>query len=389
METLALFFFFLFFSFTQPVLCADVCTPASCDSVQGPRIRFPFRLIGRQPEHCGYPGFHLFCNNQSQTILRLPLSGEFVVDYIDYTRQTILIDNPDDCDPKRILNFSLSRTPFGGTYTRKITFLNCSSDWTEYMSYDLFPFFCLSGENYVVMAMASYSSAQQIPPSCRMISNVSVPTQAQNYVSQYQSSRQIRVDFQLTWNEPGCRSCEANGGICGFKDNTVLEVGCSKPPNHGLPRSAKYGIIIGVGIPGLLCLIVLACFAFGRIRALSHRRLNISELPTITISQQPVVRAAGLDGPTIASYPKTVLGESRRLPKSSDSTCSICLSDYEPKETLRSIPECNHYFHANCIDEWLKLNGTCPVCRNSPESSIGTPCSSMSSSYSLSSSDHH
>jgi hypothetical protein len=34
---------------------------------------------------------------------------------------------------------------------------------------------------------------------------------------------------------------------------------------------------------------------------------------------------------------------------------------------LRSIPECNHYFHAACIDEWLKMNGTCPICRNSPE----------------------
>lgn len=139
-----------------------------------------------------------------------------------------------------------------------------------------------------------------------------------------------------------------------------------------------------------MCLIGLACFAFGRVRVLSNRsRLNINELPTITISQQPVVRAAGLDEPTIASYPMTVLGESRRFPKSSDGTCPICLSDYEPKETLRSIPECNHYFHAKCIDEWLKLNGTCPLCRNSPDSSVGTPCSSMSSSYSLSSSEHH
>ncbi|XP_022854065.1 putative RING-H2 finger protein ATL21A [Olea europaea var. sylvestris] len=387
METLALFFLFFFFSFKQLVLCADVCSPASCDGV-GPRIRFPFRLIGRQPEHCGYPGFHLFCNNQSQTILSLPLSGEFVVDYIDYTRQAIFINDPDLCDSKRILNFSLSRTPFEGTYTRKFTFLNCSSKATEYMSYNLIPLFCLSRENYSVMAMPSYSSAQEIPPSCRIISNVSVPIQ--RYAPQYWSSGQLREDFQLTWNEPRCRSCEADGGICGFEGNTFLEVGCSRPANDGLPRSAKYGIIVGIGVPGLLCLIGLACFAFGRVRVLSNRsRLNINELPTITISQQPVVRAAGLDEPTIASYPMTVLGESRRFPKSSDGTCPICLSDYEPKETLRSIPECNHYFHAKCIDEWLKLNGTCPLCRNSPDSSVGTPCSSMSSSYSLSSSEHH
>ncbi|CAI9759351.1 unnamed protein product [Fraxinus pennsylvanica] len=382
METLALFFLFLLFSFTQPVLCDDSCSSASCDSVHGPRIRFPFRLIDRQPERCGYSGFDLSCNNQSQTILSLPLSGEFVVDYIDYIQQAILINDPDRCNPKKILNFSLSGSPFEVTRTRKYTFLNCSTDGIAY-DLELFPLNCLSGENYTVMATPSDSSAQQIPPSCIKISSPSFPPL--RYVSQYLSSMELKEDFQLTWNEPRCRSCEANGRICGFKGNTALEVGCSRPLNRGLPRSAKYGIIIGVGIPGLLCLIGLACFAFARIRAFSHRgRLNSSELPTITISQQPVVRAAGLDGPTIASYPKTVLGESRRLPKPSDGTCPICLSDYEPKETLRSIPECNHYFHANCIDEWLKLNGSCPVCRNSPESSIGTPCSS----FSFSSSDH-
>lgn len=154
----------------------------------------------------------------------------------------------------------------------------------------------------------------------------------------------------------------------------------------GLPRSAKYGIIIGVGIPGLVCIIGLACYACGLIRAFNLRRQLNSDLPTIVFDQRPTIRStSGLDKPTIDSYPTTVLGESRRLPKPSDGTCPICLSDYQPKETLRSIPECNHYFHADCIDEWLKLNGSCPLCRNSPESSIGTPCFSMSIASSSSS----
>lgn len=154
----------------------------------------------------------------------------------------------------------------------------------------------------------------------------------------------------------------------------------------GLPRSAKYGIIIGVGIPGLVCIIGLTCYACGLIRAFNLRHQLNSDLPTIVFDQRPTIRSTnGLDRPTIESYPTTVLGESRRLPKTSDGTCPICLSEYQPKETLRSIPECNHYFHADCIDEWLKLNGSCPLCRNSPESSIGTPCFSMSISSSTSS----
>ncbi|KAJ6294888.1 hypothetical protein OIU76_022885 [Salix suchowensis] len=86
-----------------------------------------------------------------------------------------------------------------------------------------------------------------------------------------------------------------------------------------------------------------------------------------TVNTVPVVTVAGLDGATIESYPKIVLGESRRLPKPDDNTCSICLCEYKPKETLKTIPECKHCFHSDCIEEWLRLRATCPLCRNSPE----------------------
>ncbi|XP_028789393.1 RING-H2 finger protein ATL67-like isoform X2 [Neltuma alba] len=47
-------------------------------------------------------------------------------------------------------------------------------------------------------------------------------------------------------------------------------------------------------------------------------------------------------------------------------TCSICLCEYKDSEMLRMMPECRHFFHLVCLDAWLKLNGSCPVCRNSP-----------------------
>jgi len=55
-----------------------------------------------------------------------------------------------------------------------------------------------------------------------------------------------------------------------------------------------------------------------------------------------------------------------------DQTCSICLTDYEPEEQLRRLPECSHSFHSACIDEWLVLNATCPVCRTPLKKTDGT-----------------
>ncbi|KAK7243294.1 hypothetical protein RIF29_38087 [Crotalaria pallida] len=49
-----------------------------------------------------------------------------------------------------------------------------------------------------------------------------------------------------------------------------------------------------------------------------------------------------------------------------DMTCSICISDYKESETLRMMPKCCHYFHRDCLDTWLKVKGSCPICRYSP-----------------------
>lgn len=42
--------------------------------------------------------------------------------------------------------------------------------------------------------------------------------------------------------------------------------------------------------------------------------------------------------------------------------CPICYENYNEEEKLRVL-NCKHYFHINCIDEWLERNSTCPICR--------------------------
>ncbi|KAK1274446.1 E3 ubiquitin-protein ligase [Acorus gramineus] len=45
-----------------------------------------------------------------------------------------------------------------------------------------------------------------------------------------------------------------------------------------------------------------------------------------------------------------------------DAECCICLSAYDDGAELRELP-CNHHFHCSCIDKWLHINATCPLCK--------------------------
>nr|ALO18837.1 ubiquitin [Lilium davidii var. unicolor] len=45
-----------------------------------------------------------------------------------------------------------------------------------------------------------------------------------------------------------------------------------------------------------------------------------------------------------------------------DAECCICLCAYDDGADLRELP-CGHHFHCACIDKWLYINATCPLCK--------------------------
>nr|GEX30195.1 RING-H2 finger protein ATL67-like [Tanacetum cinerariifolium] len=80
----------------------------------------------------------------------------------------------------------------------------------------------------------------------------------------------------------------------------------------------------------------------------------------------------GLDESVINSYPKFPYSVKGSGVVVVDSCCAICLCEYKENEMMRMLPDCKHSFHLMCVDAWLRLNATCPVCRNSP---LPTPLS--------------
>eukprot|EP00249_Psilotum_nudum_P015504 c25360_g3_i1 orf=553-1917(+) len=55
--------------------------------------------------------------------------------------------------------------------------------------------------------------------------------------------------------------------------------------------------------------------------------------------------------------------EKERVVSAEDAVCCICLGKYKDDEELRELP-CTHLFHVECVDKWLKINASCPLCKH-------------------------
>ncbi|XP_040991596.1 RING-H2 finger protein ATL70-like [Juglans microcarpa x Juglans regia] len=97
--------------------------------------------------------------------------------------------------------------------------------------------------------------------------------------------------------------------------------------------------------------------------------LTTSTTGDIGSSRSVVIEVIGLDEAALHRFPKLLYSQVK-LNKAGDSTasacCSICLADYRDTDLLRLLPDCGHLFHRKCVDPWLRLHPTCPICPNSP-----------------------
>ena len=64
----------------------------------------------------------------------------------------------------------------------------------------------------------------------------------------------------------------------------------------------------------------------------------------------------------IACLPVTTVEDPSDLAEHSHN-CAICLEDFQRGDSLKKL-HCQHGFHPNCLDPWIRNHPTCPTCRN-------------------------
>ncbi|KAK4279481.1 hypothetical protein QN277_011257 [Acacia crassicarpa] len=130
---------------------------------------------------------------------------------------------------------------------------------------------------------------------------------------------------------------------------------------------------------GIIFLVLSICLACIRLRKLAGNpaMFNFLARPSSTTAavELPTIAERGLDDSTINTFPKLSYSEMKNSSyyniedPSNSSSCSICLADYKEDDMLRLLPDCGHLFHLLCVDPWLKVHNTCPICRTRTSSS--------------------
>ncbi|CAL4947910.1 unnamed protein product [Urochloa decumbens] len=73
----------------------------------------------------------------------------------------------------------------------------------------------------------------------------------------------------------------------------------------------------------------------------------------------------GASDEQLAALPRWRFKEQPDVPRDrdhDDQECCICLAQYREKEEVRQLP-CTHMFHLKCVDRWLRIISSCPLCK--------------------------
>ncbi|KAJ3690676.1 hypothetical protein LUZ61_019840 [Rhynchospora tenuis] len=119
--------------------------------------------------------------------------------------------------------------------------------------------------------------------------------------------------------------------------------------------------VIGVAVCCCLPCIIAILYA------VADQQQGASDEDICQLPKYQFKRVGGGDGAKTNGGVITKIGSDPPIEHSLSSEnveCCICLSQYDDGVELRELP-CTHHFHCACIDKWLHINATCPLCKYS------------------------
>ncbi|KAK9808802.1 hypothetical protein WJX72_003943 [[Myrmecia] bisecta] len=70
----------------------------------------------------------------------------------------------------------------------------------------------------------------------------------------------------------------------------------------------------------------------------------------------------GMSAELAAALPLAKFGACAATQRASDDEqCAVCRMEFERGEEVKLLP-CKHFYHPDCINQWLNINKVCPVC---------------------------
>lgn len=84
--------------------------------------------------------------------------------------------------------------------------------------------------------------------------------------------------------------------------------------------------------------------------------------PAATAPQPPARNGAPPASSSFIARLKPINVSSDDLLEASNKECVVCLGDQKVGDQATKLP-CGHLFHGACLEEWLRIHGTCPTCR--------------------------
>jgi hypothetical protein len=139
-------------------------------------------------------------------------------------------------------------------------------------------------------------------------------------------------------------------------------------------------VVHGRSVPllvGLLCALVFFVALCLYLRWRCGRYTPDREADASSSSAAVAAPLPGLDADAIRALPVTLYRESPAPPRVAgkaggeqvqaddrEALCSICIGALVAGEKVKVLPACEHSFHPECVDLWLRSHPSCPLCRH-------------------------